>query len=321
MPINYYAIAKTLGAKMAPARGTKFGNFALLDVEAGVLRGLPRKELVVRLSLDDERVLVQAFESMRDGNGTDRLLWDKDFADGFRRAAREAGVHAPDEVLARRLIKIRKNIARYERLGIRIAPSTVREPHPSIDARYAHAVEFALVRLRYRYGASIDDILLNPRLGEEYVAIASQMAPALTDPELRLGALNLRKSRFFKKEEVTLFQNLDLGEIEPSFSSLGSFSEAKLDAVPKEEGLLLVDEGPRCLYVSKNSSLLESAEELVGGRAFGVMASQFWKPDPCRLFLRMLVGASFENVKVEKWQYKIIAQRSPVFNWPINAVA
>ena len=74
-----------------------------------------------------------------------------------------------------------------------------------VDAEQMHVIEFALVRLRYRYGASIDDILLDPDLGEKFEQLASELAPGLRDVDLRLGALYIRKTRHFEKKDIFSF--------------------------------------------------------------------------------------------------------------------
>ena len=68
-------------------------------------------------------------------------------------------------ISTRRLLNVRKNSPRYRKHGIEISPTTKKEIHPSIVPEYAHVIEFALVKLRYRYGSSIDDILMDESLG------------------------------------------------------------------------------------------------------------------------------------------------------------
>lgn len=94
---------------------------------------------------------------------------------------------APGSYFMRRLINTRKNSPRYRAHGIEIRPATKKELHPSIVPDYAHVIEFALVKLRYRYGSSIDDILMDCLLGQKFEDLAHRIAPALTSQDLRLG--------------------------------------------------------------------------------------------------------------------------------------
>ena len=188
--LNQYAIGKILGSKMTPVKRARFGNFGLLETTAEALRAQQASNpsgAAPHFSYNEDRLVVQAFEDVRKGAATDAILWDRSLARAFARRCRQLGLEASDAFLNRRLINIRKNIRRYEEHGISICPRDEERPHPSIVPQYAHVIEFALVRLRYRYGASIDDILLDPDLGEKFEHLAFELAPDLRDVDLRLG--------------------------------------------------------------------------------------------------------------------------------------
>ena len=158
--LNQYAISKILGSKMTPVKQAQFGNFGLLETTAEALRARKASgpsSAATHFSLDEDRLVVQAFEDVRQGAATDAILWDRSLARAFAQRCRQLGLEASDAFLNRRLMAIRKAPRRYEKHGISIAPATKSETHPSIVPQYAHVIEFALVRLRYRYGASIDD--------------------------------------------------------------------------------------------------------------------------------------------------------------------
>lgn len=321
MALNYYTIAQALGGKLVPGRRARFGALAKTQACGDALRLQARPETKVILTLKDERKLVDAFEASRKGNPPDRLLWDPSFARRFHKTARELGVHAPASTLTRGLIRIRKNPRRYGEYGIVISPSTAKATQIKISSKYFHALEFALVRLRYRHGASIDDILLDKKLGDEYVELAHQMAPALNEKQLRLGALNIRKARHLKKSQMTLFDQLDVDRIEPAIREVGTFSQIDVKALPESSGLIEVTEGSRPLYIVNGGNLRDVARELVEGPAFKLMANHFWDANPAKLNLAFLTGTTYEDVVLKKWQLKLIAERQPVFNWPVKPAA
>ncbi len=200
--VNQYAISKILGSKMTPVKRARFGNFGLLETTAEALRARQASSpssAATNFSYEEDRLVVQAFEGVRQGAATDAILWDRSLALAFAQRCRQLGLEASEAFLNRRLINIRKNIRRYEQHGITIAPATKKETHPSIVPQYAHIIEFALVRLRYRYGASIDDILLDPDLGEKFEHLASELAPGLPDVDLRLAPLHPENPPFREK--------------------------------------------------------------------------------------------------------------------------
>jgi hypothetical protein len=177
------------------------------------------------------------------------------------------------------------------------------------------------VRLKYRYGVSIDDILLDPELGSEFEAMASQVATKVKSTDLRLGALYIRKTRYLAKNQASLFQDLDADLLEQELEELGTLSEISASAVPDGEGLLEVLEKDRYLYVAANADLRGVIEEFIGGATLSVLANYFWTPDPEVITIRALPRAQFRNTSVKHWQLKIISARDPVFNWPVGGRA
>ncbi len=219
--LNQYAIGKILGSKMTPVKRARFGNFGLLETTAEALRAGEASgpsAAVAHFSYDEDRLVVRAFEDVRQGAATDAILWDRSLARAFAQQCCQVGLEATEAFLNRRLINIRKNIRRYEKHGIFIAPATKCVTHPSIVPQFAHVIEFALVRLRYRYGASIDDILLDPELGEKFEHLASELAPELQDMDLRLGALYIRKTRQVEKKDLPRMEGLNVEVIEKAWS-------------------------------------------------------------------------------------------------------
>jgi hypothetical protein len=319
--LNQYAISKILGSKMTPVKRGRFGNFGLLETTAEALRARqsshPSRE-TTHFSYDEDRLVVRAFEEVRQGAAPDAILWDRLLAKAFTRRCRELGLEAPDAFLNRRLINIRKNIRQYERHGISIAPSAKGKSHPSIVPRYAHVIEFALVRLRYRYGASIDDILLDPNLGEKFEQLASELAPGLPSVDLRLGALYIRKTRQFKKKDLEKSKSLHAELVESAWSEAVSLAAMKLADVPSSPGLIELKEGDRYLYISRNKDLRPAAEQLQTGKAFELVSSGFWTPHLDQITFQFVTGEKVGGADIRMWERCLIRDREPLFNWPIQ---
>ena len=178
-------------------------------------------------------------------------------------------------MLSRRLINIRKNKTRYQKHGIVLSPTTKKDPKPSVVPGYAHVIEFALVRLRYRYGVSIDDILLDTELSNQYENLAQQIAPQLSGENLRLGAFYIRKTRFVKKKDQSEIQLLALHTIEKEWTKTVCLSQIDPKNVPESSRLLEIKERDRYLYISKNEKLRSTVEQFVNGQAFKIVAGAF----------------------------------------------
>jgi hypothetical protein len=270
---------------------------------------------------EEDAVVVRAFEDIRDGAPIDELLWNKDLAAAFISRCRQLGLDAPGSYFIKRLINTRKNSSRYREHGIEIRPATKKEIHPRIVSDYAHVIEFALVKLRYRYGSSIDDILMDLSLGEKFEALAHQIAPALTSRDLRLGALYIRKNREMKKKDLERMNALDLAVIEGAWNGAVSLSKVRPDDTPVSPGLIELKEQDRYLYISHNRNMRSAVRQLGIGCAFEFMASSFWKPKLETITLCFATGQKVAGVSIETWERKLIHDLNPVFNWPMPHTA
>ena len=321
-PLNHYAIGRILGAEIKPVATGPFGHFGLLQTTAEGLRLLhPSKTDGGKLSPEDDRLIVQAFEEVREGAAPDRILWDRELADKFDERCRALGLSVPAAVLRRHLLNVRKNSKRYAKLGIRISSSRKSEPQPSVLPRYAHAIEFALVRLRYRYGASIDEILLDPSLGERFEQLALSMAPVLSSAEVRLGALYIRKTRHLAKKDKASLRELDPAVIGKDWSEPIYVSSPQRRSAPASPGLVELNEDDRCLYVARTEDMAPCVEQLRTGKSLDVLSTPFWTPQHERLSVRYIAGKKIHGVSAHRWELRLIAANEPVFNWPIRAAA
>jgi hypothetical protein len=319
--VNHYAISKILGSTMRPVSGSRFGGFRVLGTSAAAIKAVQHAQYdarPVKFTLDDDRLVARAFEEVRDGASTDALLWDTNLARRFLTRCAEWELDFPPATLVRRLIHIRKSPKVYGRHGILLSATARSEPHPSIVPQYAHVIEFALVRLRYRYGASIDTILADPALREQFENLARDVAPELTGEELGLGALYIRKTRYFSKRDAQLAQALDTSVVEGAMTPPVSLAEAVTNDVPSGPGLLELREGDRYLYVARNESLQPAVEQLKTGRPFRVLADGFWQPALEEITLRYVEGRTIASVGIARWELRLIQTREPVFNWPMT---
>jgi hypothetical protein len=322
--INYYAISKTLRGKIKKVKQARFGNFPLLETTGEVLRSqssFGRAVDAPDFSYDQDKVVVRAFEDVRQGAAPDAILWDKGLAQAFFHRCRGLGLVAPDAYLGRRLINVRKNSPRYKKHGIEIASTTKSEPHPSIVPQYAHVIEFALVRLRYRYGASIDDILLDPELGGRFEELTSQIVSEIGSQELRLGALYIRKTRYLQKSAIEAIKGLNTHVVEEALGAPVALAHVRPEVIPPSPGLIEIKEPGRYLYISRNGDLRSAVSQIRTGRGFEIVSNGFWKPDPEVITLQVATGERIGGVGIGVWERRLIHDYEPVFNWPMQKTA
>lgn len=321
MPLNYYAINRVIGGRMVPGRRPSFGGFGSLRVQAGRFKGeIGDVTPAVAFSVEMERNIARAFEDVRGGRAPDAILWDKNLANRFYKRCRELDVLAPSAALGRRLIQIRKLPGRYAKYGIRLSPSVVTEPRPSIVWEHAHAIEYALVTLKYQYGSSIDDILIDPAFALEFDSLATKVSPRLTSRDVRLAALYIRKTRHLAKREASLFENLDFSGFRRRLRFVGTVADAA-NWTPGIDGggLFQLVEKEKSLFVGRSPNLRAVLEEVAKPTTLSAMANLFWKPDPHEIAVEAFVGSGFRDVGLSKWQIGLIRENQPILNWPVSA--
>ena len=314
---------------MVAGKSVQFGHFGLLPATGQLFAGRPHAETAdVQWTDEMYRATVRAFEEVRQPPeapdvklAPDHILWNASLAQRLYRRARELGVSAPDAEIGKRLLHVRKTPQLRGRLGLEILPSVGTVPRHSIVPRYAHAVEFALVQLRYRYGSSIDDILLDQGLATEFEELARRIVPRLKSTDLRLAALYIRKTRYLGKRDRTLFDELDADGFEQSLVSVGTIGDVDLRTVPASKGLVEVCEPDRHLYIGRHGDLRSFIKELRSGRPFSALANEFWHPRQEEISLRVYGGDSFQGTSLLSWQLKLISKNYPVFNWPVRPAA
>lgn len=320
MGLNIWAIAKATGGRVETVRRPRFGHTPLLATVAEFERRRPTIEVNPQISYADDAKIAKAFESVRDGVSPERVLWDRRLAKEFHARCRDAGVHAPRKILNRRLITIRKNPSRYAEHGITLSDTTTTDPQPSVLPDYAHAVEFALVRMKYRHGVSIDDILIDPQLAEEYIRTAKTMTSThVLAQSLLLGALYIRKTRKIGKAQRTLFDNLDVCDLDAVTDDIGPLSKASANRIPDTAGIVEFSEGNRYLYIAGNENPRLVFEQFKDGRALSALTNHFWQPEPDQIVVRVFEGREFNGVPIATWQLKLISELGPVFNWPVRS--
>ncbi len=322
--INQFAISKVLGSKVKPIGRVEFGNFQLRSTTEEIQKAFQDNQeasVPAAFSYQEDALAVQAFERVRNGSPTDELLWNRTLAAEFVKECKSLGLNAPDAYLIRRLMIVRKNPARYKRHGIEISPTKKKHLHPNIVPQYVHIIEFALVKLRYRYGVSIDDILMDPVLGAKFEAMTKETAPNLSSTDLRLGALYIRKMRVIAMREFQRIRKLKTSRVLRAWQGSETLGRMDVSRVPDSPGLIELSEPKRCLYIFHNEDIHSAMEQLHTGEPLRLLANQFWKPNVHEIGVRYIQGPKLPGGTIEDWERRLVWDLKPVFNWPLEKKA
>jgi len=299
---------------MSAGETPRFGRLGLLPLVARSCR--PTAPAVTPGCLDksfDEEI-IEAFKAVGRGMARDRLLADPELAQKFVRKARCLGVAAPPAHINRRLLRLGKK-------GGVLPETTERVTQSSIDDHNVFAIEFGVVRIAHLYGATVDDILCEPLLGDEFHRIVEAIAPGYPALVYRLGALFLRKTRNLQRAKKREIEGLDPNEMERSWVDLGTVAEIKTSSLAKfGPGILHLDEGNRSLYIAKTESIAELASTFLKRRIWEGIGNHFWHPDRSHIHMKVLPQSALGKL-LASWLLRLIQSLEPVFNIKVDKEA
>jgi hypothetical protein len=249
----------------------------------------------------DEPKVIEAFHAIRNARGDrgspDLYIADPERNAFFRAKCRELGLQCSDYLLNKTLMNVRR-----KRLlsGLRSVITSV----PYED--YAFACEFAATELKYKTGASIDDIICDPFLASRFDAIAGKLAPGFTPFQYRWGILSIRKAgrRAGWKPEYQM----------PEFTNKFRLIVDPLEKIPDNRGVYLLYENAkkRPLYARSTENLRHAVELHRVPQLMSAILDKFWEPNLDNFLVSYAVLPMRRLLKpVEK---RIVEEKNPVFN-------
>src|SRR5205823_5322603 len=123
----------------------------------------------------------------------------------------------------------------------------------SIDyEEFAFASEFAATELKYKTGATIDDVLCEPSLAIQFDSIARKLSPGFRSFDYRWAILSIRKAGRHQKLPP-YFQM-------PDFTERFRLVIDPLEQVPEARGVYLLYEKQKLLYARCTVHLRHSIE-------------------------------------------------------------
>jgi hypothetical protein len=305
--INHFAVSSILNSEIVGR--VKFGHgqiaslsdaekfFDLLNV------GVP--PAVVHGNEDvDVHAVIDAFRAIRnarkDRGSSELYIADRERNVQFLAKCRELGIQASEFAINKRLMYARKN---------NYLPN-LNSVKTSIDyEEYAFASEFAATELKYRTGASIDDLLCDPGLASEFDSIASKLSPGFTSFEYRWAILSIRKAGRHSKLKPDFRM--------PEFTERFRLVRDSVETLPVANGVYILYEKEKPLYARSTTSLRHGVEQHREPQLLFAIADKLWQPNLDNLLVSY--ASLPENspksllLPVEK---RIVEEKRPIFNVP-----
>lgn len=244
--------------------------------------------------------LIQAFGEVRDGYSLDRVVADPTFNRRFLRRCRELGLSGTDYDLNWKLLNARKNGLLSD------LPKTKRYTVNETD-RFEYASELAVRHLQRTKNVSLDQIICDPDMANEFDQFAGKLAPGFSPLEYRWVALGLRKAGRLPKEAAA---RLDL----PKLEVIASVSKLKLSAIPQASGLYLFSSQGKPVYLSQTDGLRQRVERHMDVSGSLGLPDWLWNEGPLDLSLAEtpeILRASRQTAEI-----LLVKQLHPVLNYP-----
>jgi hypothetical protein len=268
-------------------------------LEGTSLNQLVITKLAIQLdSLAGNRLarIIQAFGEVRSGYSVDRVIADPELNRKFLRRCRELGVSGTDYDINWSLMSARKKGELSD------LPRTKRYTEREID-EFEYASELAVRYLEEQRGASLDRVVCDPDLAEEFDRYAARLAPGFTPLQYRWAALGLRKAgRLTGGAEASIRA--------PDLEPLGKANTIKISSVPNNGGLYLLSSEKDRVFLGQTDSLRHRIERHMEVSASEGLPDWLWdtRSNPLRISVASMpeIGRStrqkIELVLVKKWK-------------------
>lgn len=258
-----------------------------------------------------DAAVIKAFRQSCRGYSADRVVADPELDQQFLAACAKIGLDAPQFVLNRAVFRLRK-AGRLQSV-----PTEQRTDFAWEEADdYLFASEIAWRQIHERSHASLDDILCNPALADQFDQIARKFAPGYSSLQYRWGALKLRKV-----SNIAGHRSNRLSQVRLPASWL-CHDQQRLSELDDQPGLYMVYEKEgRPLYAGETFDLGKRLKNHFGSGSKG----RGWTDLGSDLRISAVPYGAFRNIDAASgraglatWlvacQYLLVKQESPKLN-------
>jgi predicted GIY-YIG superfamily endonuclease len=245
----------------------------------------------------------EAFLAVHGSYPPDRIVADPDLNQVFIAECRRLGLSDSAKSLNLQLLNLRKAG------DLKGLPRSRRTTFKN-EEEYRFASEVAGRHLERYKSVSIDEIICDPELVQEFDAIATSLAPGFTPLQYRWAALNLRKAKKLRPEL--------LSRVAPAEEiTLGLLTNLDVIAISSRQGLYVFYDpvSKQTLYVGEATNLRKRLEKHLDHSDNKNLAHWLWEHGFTNLYLEVHLLPQTMLTRVRRaLEAELIASRKPVFN-------
>jgi len=248
-----------------------------------------------------ERIM-EAFLDVREGYSSDKVIADPTLNRRFLRQCRKLGLAGTDFELNWELLNVRKSGKMSNLSGL---VKTRRYSVGKVIDEFEYASELAVRYMQQIKDVSLDQVICDPELAEEFDTYASRLAPNYSSLQYRWAAFGLRKAgRLRKTDEI-----IEVPELE----SFGKMKTLKLARIPEVGGLYLFSSGDTPVFASQTDNLRHRLERHVKVSSLG-LPRWLWdvRRQPLQVEIAQLPDVS-RSLR-QNMELMLARERKPVLN-------
>lgn len=235
--------------------------------------------------------ILRAFGEVREGFSADRVVADPEMDKKFLRRCRDLGLAGTDYELNWALLNARKSG------DMSLLPKTRKYTISETD-EFDYASELAVRHLELTKDVSLDKIICDPGLAEEFDNYARRLAPGHTSLEYRWVALGLRKAGRLNKDAA---ERIEVPELRP----VSRVSRLDVSVLPETSGLYLLSSSHGPIFLSQTDNLRHRMERHIEVSDSKGLPAWLWDDGPLELSVAEMPGVA----KAKRLQTEILLVR------------
>lgn len=247
-----------------------------------------------------KEIVKRAFITACAGYSSDRVVADPELNEVFLNECLRLGLKQPPSKLNKSLLNLRKSGGLR---GIKARRTSFRD-----QADYVFASEIAMRYLERRNSVTLDDVLCDRKLAEQFDELAARIVPGYSPLRYRWAAFSLRKNRRLRPEPLAV-------AIEPTRIEQFKVSGMEVERIPDSQGLYLFFEGKKYLYIGESGNLQKRIRKHLEFSDNRGLAYWLWEHGTSDFFLEIQILEPSVSTRIRKaMELELIRSRSPEFN-------
>ncbi len=262
-------------------------------------------ELDQQASDKQKQVVIDAFEATHDGWSSDEVILQVELNDRFIAECQKSIHDASPPELNWTLMNLRK-------AGGLHAKATRREPRSVDDVRPFG--EMCARMLIDKYGTSIDRIMCDPELRDEFDAAARAIDANVDSYLARKAAFQLRKTRKLRPELITRIADWGRVVTETKAAVLA----ANPDQIPESPGIYIFRDSTGYLYIGEAVNLRERLKQHLTESDRAALAKYLAEQGGEEILVEIHIfdaDSRINEIRVRRaYESELIRSRNPRFN-------